>query len=318
MATAARTHLPAPLPAPPPKTTKPVPPPRSTRTSAAVSRRLAPALRMGAASPADNLPMAVAQRQGSSGGQPLAPAVRMAMEDSYQVDMQGVRVHSDSRAQEAAASLSARAFTHGSNIVLGRGESATDLELMAHEGAHVVQQQGAPTIQHYTPGGGDSYEHEAHKASAAVVRGETFQVQQRTSPRAQRWGLSDIRDYIADKANIIPGFRMFTIVLGVNPINGSDVDRSPANVLRAIIEFIPFGGLITQALDNYGIFDKIGNWVSQQIASLGMVGSAIVQAVTDFIHSLGPSDFLHPGDAWERAKLIFTGPIDQLISFAKG
>jgi Domain of unknown function (DUF4157)/APOBEC-like N-terminal domain len=273
---------------------------------------------MGAASPANNLPMAVAQRQAASGGQPLAPAVRMALEESFQMDMEGVRVHSDSRAQGAASGLSARAFTHGPNIVLGPGESEMDLGLMAHEAAHVVQQQSAPTIQRYTLGGGDSYEHEAHQASAAVVRGESFQVQQRTSPRQQRWGLSDIRDYIADKANIIPGFRMFTIVLGVNPINGNAVERSPGNVLRAIIEFIPFGGLVSQALDNYGIFDKIGNWVSQQITSLGMVGSSIVQAVTDFIHSLGASDFLHPGDTWDRAKLIFTSPIDQLISFAKG
>lgn len=247
----------------------------------------------------------------------MAPAVRMALEESYQVNMGGVRVHSDSGSQEAAAGLSARAFAYGNNIVLGRGESATDLGLMAHEGAHVVQQQAAPIIQRYTPGG-DSYELEAHQASAAVVRGETFQVQQRTQPRVQRLGLSDIRDYIADKANIIPGFRMFTIVLGVNPINGADVDRSPANVLRAIIEFIPFGGLITQALDNYGIFDKIGNWVAQQIKSLGMIGSSFAQAISDFIHSLGVSDFLHPGDTWERAKAIFTGPIDQLINFAKG
>ena len=253
-------------------------------------------------SPADNLPISTA----SSGGQPLAPAVRMALEESYQADMQGVRVHSDSSAQKAAAGRSARAFAYGNNIVLGRGESATDLGLMAHEGAHVVQQQAAPIIQRYTPAGGDSYEHEAHQASAAVMRGETFQVQQRTQPRAQRLGLDDIRDYIADKANIIPGFRMFTIVLGVNPINGAEVDRSPGNILRAIIEFIPFGGLITQALNNYGIFDKIGNWIAQQIKSLGMIGSAIAQGVSDFIHSLGFSDFLHPGDTWERAKLIFT------------
>ena len=234
------------------------------------------------------------------------------------MDMGGVRVHSDSNAQSAAAGMSARAFTHGSNIVLGPGESDEDLGLMAHEAAHVVQQQSAPVIQRYTVGGGDSYEHEAHQASAAVVRGESFQVQQRTTPRTQRWGLSSIRDYIADKANIIPGFRMFTIVLGVNPINGAEVDRSPGNILRAIIEFIPFGGLITQALNNYGIFDKIGNWVADQIKALGMVGSAIAQAVSDFLHSLGASDFAHPGDTWDRAKQIFTGPIDQLISFAKG
>jgi hypothetical protein len=281
-----------------------------------VSRRLAPAVRMNTASTSavDNLPISAA----SSGGQPLAPAVRMALEESYQMDMRGVRVHSDSGAQEAAAGMSARAFAYGNNIVLGSGESATDLGLMAHEGAHVVQQQAAPIIQRYTPGGGDSYEREAHQASAAVMRGETFQVQQRTQPRRQGFGLSDIRDYIADKANIIPGFRMFTIVLGVNPINGAEADRSPGNILRAIIEFIPFGGLITQALDNYGIFDKIGNWVAQQIKSLGMVGSSFAQAVSDFIHSLGAADFFHPGDTWERAKAIFTGPIDQLINFAKG
>jgi hypothetical protein len=314
MATAARVFR-TPV-APPPRTPAPeIPRPRSTRTPAAVSRRLAPAVRMSTASTsaADSQPMSTA----APAGQPLAPAVRMAIEDSFQVDMQGVRVHSDSGAQSAAAGLSARAFTHGSNIVLGSGESSTDLMLMAHEAAHVVQQQSAPTIQRYSLGG-DSYEHEAHQASAAVVRGESFQVQQRTSPRTQRWGLDDIRDYIADKANIIPGFRMFTIVIGVNPINGQDVDRSPGNILRAIIEFIPFGSLISQALDNYGIFDKIGNWVSQQLATLGMVGSSFVQAISDFIKSLGVSDFAHPGATWDRAKAIFTGPIDQLISFAEG
>jgi hypothetical protein len=318
MATAARSRIHAPLPAPPPKTTIPVTPPRLTRTPAAVSRRLAPAFRMGAASPADNLPMAVAQRPGSSGGQPLAPAVRMALEDSFQMDMEGVRVHSDSRAQGAASGLSARAFTHGSNIVLGPGESDTDLGLMAHEAAHVVQQQSAPTIQRYTLGGGDSYEHEAHQASAAVVRGESFQVQQRTTPRLQRWGMKDILDKFADKANIIPGFRMFTLVIGVNPINMSSVARTSANVCRAVLELIPLGGLISQALDNYGIFEKIGSWVDQQIASLGLTGDSIVSAIKEFIHSLDPTDIFDLDGVWERAKSIFTTPITQIINFASG
>jgi hypothetical protein len=273
---------------------------------------------MGAASPADNLPMAVAQRQASSGGQPLAPAVRMALEDSFQMDMEGVRVHSDSRAQRAASGLSARAFTHGSNIVLGPGESDTDLGLMAHEAAHVVQQQSAPAIQRYTIGGGDSYEHEAHQASAAVVRRESFQVQQRTTPRLQRWGMKDILDKFADKANIIPGFRMFTLVIGVNPINMSSVARTSANVCRAVLELIPLGGIISQALDNYGIFEKIGSWVDQQIASLGLTGDSIVSAIKEFIHSLDPTDIFDLDGVWERAKSIFTTPITQIINFAGG
>jgi hypothetical protein len=232
--------------------------------------------------------------------------------------MQEVRVHSDSRAQGAARDLSARAFTHGNNIVLGPGESAADLPLMAHEAAHIVQQQGEPVIQHFTPSGGDSYEREANRASEAVVRGDTFQVQQRTQPKVQRLGIKDVLDKFAELANLIPGFRMFTIVLGINPINMSSVPRTAANVLRALVELIPFGGLISQALDNYGIFDKIGNWVDKQISSLGMTGSAIKAALTEFIDSLHFSDIFDLGGVWDRAKRIFTEPIRQIIDFAGG
>jgi hypothetical protein len=125
-------------------------------------------------------------------------------------------------------------------------------------------------------------------------------------------------DYLADKANVIPGFRMFTIVLGVNPINMSSVDRSPANILRAVIEFIPGGTLITEALDNHGIIDKVAGWIAEQIKTLGLIGSSIKDALLDFVDSLGISDLAHLGDVWDRAKRIFTDPIDRIINFAKG
>ena len=68
---------------------------------------------------------------------------------------------------------------------------------------------------------------------------------------------------------------MLTIVLGVNPINMAPVERSAANILRALLEFIPVtGALITQALDNYGIFAKVGAWMETRIRGLGMAGSA--------------------------------------------
>jgi hypothetical protein len=96
------------------------------------------------------------------------------------------------------------------------------------------------------------------------------------------------------------------------------VDRSAANILRALVEFIPGGGLIVQALENNGVFEKVGNWVEQQIRTLGMTGGAIKQAVTQFLDSLSWSDIFNLGGVWERAKRIFTEPIDRIISFAKG
>jgi Domain of unknown function (DUF4157) len=271
------------------------------------------------APPAPRPKPALQSAGGKGAGQPLAPHIQEAIENSFEMDLSSVRLHTDARAQESAQQLSARAFTHGSDIFLGPGEHASDLSLIAHEAAHVVQQQSGQAPQRLSADRGDRYEAEADRAAAAVQRGDSFTVQERVGPgRVQRSAVSRALDWIADKANIIPGFRMFTIVLGVNPVNMSHVDASAANVLRAVLEMVPGGGLITQALESSGIFDKVGAWVAQQIKTLGMIGSAIKQALLDFIDSLGLSDAFHMGDVWDRAKRIFTDPIDRIINFVKG
>jgi hypothetical protein len=245
--------------------------------------------------------------------------VRAAVEHSLGVDMRDVRIHTGGAAERAAETLSARAFAYGPNIVLGAGERADDLSVIAHESAHIVQQRGAPVVQRLGAGQSDLLEHEAHAAAQAAVRGEQYTVQGRANgERVQRLGIGDALDYVADKANKIPGFRMLTIILGVNPVNMSKVDRSPANILRALIEVMPGGTLISDALQNHGIFDKVGVWVEQQITILGIVGSSIKQALTTFIDSLKLGDLLDLGGVWERAKRIFTDPIDRIVTFAKG
>ncbi len=246
-----------------------------------------------------------AELQGNlSGGRPLPPAVRGFMEPRFRADFSGVRIHTDAPAGNLSKQLRARAFTLGGHIFFAPGqyqpESPPGRELIAHELTHTIQ-QGAVAQQR-----------------AALQRSEDTTVTARTPVQVQRWGVSDALDYFADKANIIPGFRMFTIVLGVNPINMSSVSRSAANILRALIEVLPMGGLITQALDSSGVFDKAGAFVEEQIASLGLVGSSIKQAVTDFLDSLSWDDIFDLGGVWERAKSIFTTPIDQIIEFATG
>ena len=255
---------------------------------------------------------------GSSEGERLPEATRAALEQGLGADLSAVRVRRDSRSQEVAKRLSARAFAYGPTIVLGPNERPDDLPLMAHEAAHVVQQGAAPRLQAYSSSGGDSLEHEARAASSAVSSGQSYQVQGTSAPRVQRLGLSDILDYFADKANNIPGFRMFTVIIGVNPINGASVERSGANIIRAIIEFLPGGKLITDALENNGVLAKVGAWVEGQFKTLGMVGSAFKNALSEFIDSLGWRDIFHLGDVWTRAKRIFTDPIDRLIDFGKG
>ncbi|MGD0939028.1 MAG: DUF4157 domain-containing protein [Terracidiphilus sp.] len=265
-------------------------------------------------------PLGPPKTPSTGAGQPLAPHIKEAIQNSLMVDLSSVRLHASTAAERKAQSLTARAFTFGNDIFLGHGEHPTDLTLISHEAAHVIQQQhAAPVVQAWSSDRSDRYEREADQAAAAVASGRSFAVRERVdSPRVQRFGISDALDWLADKAYIIPGFRMFTIVLGVNPVNMQHVERSAANVLRAIVEFLPGGTLITDALDKYGVFDKVGNWISGKIDELGMVGSSIKNALMDFLDSLSWRDIFHLGDVWDRAKHIFTDPIDKIINFVKG
>ena len=75
-------------------------------------------------------------------GSPLPRSTRSRIEPVVARDLSHARVHSSPLARQAASSIGARAFTHGHDIYLGRGESTYDLRLMAHEATHVVQQTG--------------------------------------------------------------------------------------------------------------------------------------------------------------------------------
>jgi hypothetical protein len=252
---------------------------------------------------------------GSGVGRPLTPHIASPISRSFGIDVSSVRVHSDVQAAAAAGALGARAFTVGGHVFLGQGQRPTDMPLVAHEVAHTVQQQGAPRVQLWSPGTGSAYEQEAHRAAGAVVRNEPFTVQHRTQPRIQRLGISDALDYFADKANLIPGYRMFTLLIGVNPINMQAVERTTANFLRALIELIPGGGIVTQVLDKYGVIDHAAEWIDSQAKSLGITAASILAALKEFLNSLSWKDIFHLGDVWDRAKRIFTTPIQRLIDF---
>ena len=311
---AAPKPKPAPVPGPAPAKAK-----KAAPALPAFARSGKEAERSGKEAERGKLAPMAPQGEDRESGAPLTPHVQEAIEKSLGVDLASVRLHSDPAAKKKAKSLSARAFTFGSHIFLGEGEHEGDVGLIAHEAAHVVQQQSGPAVHAWSSDRSDRFEQEADNASSAVVRGESFSVRERVNtPRVQRLGIKDALDYFADAAYNIPGYRMFTIILGINPINMEHVDRSAANILRAAVEFIPLGHQIEQALDKYGVFDKVGNWIQQQIDSLAITGSAIKRALDDFLDSLSWKDIFHLGDVWDRAKRIFTDPIDRIKNFLQG
>lgn len=109
------------------------------------------------------------------GGQPLDGGAKSRMGAAFGYDFSGVRVHTGGEAAGLSEQLNARAFTVGSEIAFGPGEYQPGTmigdALIAHELAHVVQQQGgqAPTAPQSKNSAHDGLENEADLVAVGAV-----------------------------------------------------------------------------------------------------------------------------------------------------
>jgi hypothetical protein len=115
-----------------------------------------------------------------SSGQALDGPVRTNMEGALGADLGDVRVHRGGEASSSAASVQARAYTVGSDVVLGNDVNPASQEgqkTLAHELTHVVQQRSGPVDGTPAPGGiqlsdpGDRFERAAEATAETVMAG---------------------------------------------------------------------------------------------------------------------------------------------------
>jgi hypothetical protein len=112
-------------------------------------------------------------------GKPLGAAARRLMEPRFGSDFGGVRVHADALAARSAASVNARAYTVGEQIVFGAGEYRPDTaegqRLLAHELAHVVQSGPSGMIfrDADAPGGGTRLPEPEVRTPGGISRGRS-------------------------------------------------------------------------------------------------------------------------------------------------
>ena len=115
-----------------------------------------------------------------SPGQPLDAATRSFFEPRFGHDFSKVRVHADAKAAESARAVNALAYTAGRDVVFGQGQyfpaTLTGQKLMAHELAHVVQQdfrdaRGDQTTE--VGNAADQYERAADQVASAVTDSST-------------------------------------------------------------------------------------------------------------------------------------------------
>ncbi len=115
-----------------------------------------------------------------SSGQQLEGGTRTHMEGALGADLSDVRIHRGGEASSSAASVQARAYTVGSDVVLGNDVNPTSgdgQKTLAHELTHVVQQRQGPVDGTPAGGGirlsdpGDRFEQAAEASAQSIMSG---------------------------------------------------------------------------------------------------------------------------------------------------
>lgn len=107
-------------------------------------------------------------------GSTLDAGFQQKMESSLNTSLADVRIHNDDQSDALNRTMTAKAFTTGSDIFLRKDVSPSDHDTMAHEVAHVVQQRDMPGGGGggMTVGAADTaYEREADEVAHAVNSG---------------------------------------------------------------------------------------------------------------------------------------------------
>jgi hypothetical protein len=112
-------------------------------------------------------------------GQPLEASVRTHFESRFGRNLGGVRIHRNATAEASADSLNARAYTVGRDIVFAPGMyrpgSSEGHRLLAHELAHVAQQEGrTPVVQRQPKSPTDATTEPAESLDDALAKEERW------------------------------------------------------------------------------------------------------------------------------------------------
>jgi hypothetical protein len=177
----------------------------------------------------------------------------------------------------------------------------------APNGAHTVEASPAPAEQVRSP------EAQVQTAPANQVH------RQAAGGVVQRFDLGiggAILNKVAGWAKEIPGYHLLTVILGKDPISGATVERNAMNIAHGILSIVPGGNKIFENLQQSGALERFFEWVTGEIATLGLTFGAIKDLFSKAWDALGPTDLLDPAGAWNKVKAIFGPPLERIKNFA--
>lgn len=192
-----------------------------------------------------------------SDGKPLPEGLRSEFEAGMGADFSDIRVHTGPEAARMSEQAGARAFTYGKDIYFNRGEydeqSQEGRYIIAHELTHTIQQGAAPSDESYSK-------------SPEQVQPIVDTIRRGVSRIGRVLGFSDA---IGTFISWIPGYDLFSLVIGYDVIRRRDVDMNAENLLRGLLGLIPGVGLMLfDKLQELEILQDAFSWVRDQLDDL--------------------------------------------------
>lgn len=238
-----------------------------------------------------------------SPGRPLDRATRREMESRIGFDFSNVRLHTDSHAADSARSLSAQAYTVGSNVVFAPGRFAPHTtegrRLLAHELTHVVQQTTSPQRAHPA----------VRPAPQHVQRSwwdDLGAFVDKEKEEAKQWLLRKLRE--------LPGYDLFCMMIQRDLITGERVERSAEKLVSGVLNLIPGGQEVYNKLKGAKeAVDKALKWLITRAGELKLTAEDFSKLLTDALNAVSIRDL---GGSWERLKKLFNEPLKNLMTLA--
>lgn len=189
--------------------------------------------------------------------------------------------------------LDAKAFTYGSDIFFSQGRydprSSEGRFLLAHELTHTLQQRSALGIQ-------KASEEQSGNSGDSI--------------------LDDIIGFFIEYADDIPGYTLFSTIIGYDILRQQKKERTPENFLHGIMALAPGGNQLYQALAENGILQKAFDWLQGEIKRLNISYQRIKGILNRLWEEAGLLD-LFTGEILSMLSKAFSPLLEELATFGK-
>lgn len=224
--------------------------------------------------------------------------------------------HENKNLNDTAACTNNGSCFHPQNNIQSKTETETS-SLTNNKGVTVqqkgIEQERGPPVQLKANGKGNLVQRSViDDALNYVSLGSLLDCVEITHPsRTATCLLGKARDV----AMHIPGYKALRVVLGRDPITGTDVVRNGRNFLEAAFDIMPGGELLYRKLDEQHQLDAAAAWIDTKIADLETIVDDLFTRFEQFWDDLGITDFRHPIQVIRTGANIVLDFIGNIIRF---